>query len=115
VLREIEVSALAQAAGDRAERHVDDARVHRYMQVFDSLPPLVAFLTDEGMLLADGYHRLAAAVRLQLSTVTVDVREGTRRDALAFAVAQATRDRGVPPDQAQAAIERWSSPPRGPS
>src|SRR5215216_4067199 len=43
------------------EAHLDAVRVERYAQMLDALPPIVVFDTPEGLLLVDGYHRLAAA------------------------------------------------------
>jgi hypothetical protein len=43
------------------EAHLDVVRVERYAQMLDALPPIVVFDTQEGLLLVDGYHRLAAA------------------------------------------------------
>jgi hypothetical protein len=58
---------LANAPTD-PEAHLDPARVERYAQVLDALPPVVVFDTPERPLLADGYHRLAAARRRGLVT-----------------------------------------------
>lgn len=48
-------------------------------------PPAVAFYDGAVYWLADGFHRVAAAQRTYLETAPVDVREGTRRDAILFA------------------------------
>ena len=48
---------------------------------------LIVFRDDEGThWLADGFHRIEAAARAALPTVPCDVRPGTRRDAVLFAV-----------------------------
>jgi hypothetical protein len=107
VLTELAVSLLVEAAGSQG-RHVDEERTRRYAQVLDDLPPVVVFDTEEGLLLADGYHRLAAAVQLGRATLPAELRQGTRRDALAYALARASADRGVTPEQARAGIARWS-------
>ena len=49
---------LANAPVD-PEAHLDAARVERYAQMLDALPPVVVFNTPEGLLLVDGYHRVA--------------------------------------------------------
>lgn len=64
------------------EAHLDAARVERYARTLDALPPVVVVDTPEGLLLADGYHRVAASRRLRLEEVEAKVRTGTRRDAL---------------------------------
>ena len=48
---------------------------------------LIVFRDDEGThWLADGFHRIEAAARAALPTVPCDVRPGSRRDAVLFAV-----------------------------
>ena len=57
-----------------------------YMDCFDQLPPVVVFATDEGNLLADGFHRIKAAKKLGLTEIEADVKQGTRKDAEEYAV-----------------------------
>jgi hypothetical protein len=64
------------------EAHLDAARVERYTRTLDALPPVIVVDTPEGLLLADGYHRVAASRRLGLEEVEAEVRTGTLRDAL---------------------------------
>ena len=80
-----------------AERHLDRERVERHRASLDRLPPVVVFATEEGLVLADGYHRLAAAVQEGRETVEADVRSGSRSDAFEYAVTAAARERGLPP------------------
>jgi hypothetical protein len=73
--------------GDLAEpRHLDEGRVEHYGDILDRLPPVVAFDTGEGLLLADGYHRAVAARRRGRRTIEAEVRRGTRHDALEYAL-----------------------------
>ncbi len=67
------------------EAHLDAARVERYAEMLDALPPVVVFDTAEGLLLADGYHRVAAARRRGLGTIEAEMRLGSRHDALRYA------------------------------
>ncbi len=67
------------------EAHLDAARVVRYAEMLDFLPPIVVFDTAEGLLLADGYHRVPAARRRGLETIEAEVRRGSRHDALRYA------------------------------
>lgn len=88
--------------------HVDADRVDALLPIFDSLPPITVFVTPHGLLVADGYHRIAAARRLGRTWIAVDVRRGTEQEALAFAVENARRERGVSSSEARNAIDRWS-------
>jgi hypothetical protein len=90
--------------------HLDLERVQRYTQHLDELPPVTVFrLADETLLLADGYHRVAAAQACGRATVTADLRAGTKADAVAFASDVARHERGVSHQQAHAAIKRHSN------
>jgi hypothetical protein len=91
VLTELAVSLLVEAAGSHG-RHVDEERTSRYAQILDDLPPVVVFDTEAGLLLADGYHRLAAAVQLGRATLPVELREGTRRDAASSSASRVSSD-----------------------
>jgi hypothetical protein len=90
-------------------RHLDPERVQRYSQVLDELPPVTVFrLPDQTLLLADGYHRMAAAQAAGRATLNADIRGGSRADALQFVTEVAVRDRGLSPTEVRAAIERHS-------
>ena len=64
---------------------IDEGTVEHYREVLDQCPPLVAFTTKDGLLLADGFHRVEAARREGRASTLVDVQTGTRDDANAFA------------------------------
>jgi hypothetical protein len=89
---------LATLSADQLQ-HLDPRQVERYRRSIDHLPPIVVFETEEGPLLADGHHRLAAAVAEGEDTIEVDTRSGTRQDALAYAVAVGAAQRGLPPEE----------------
>jgi hypothetical protein len=90
---------LANAPTD-PEAHLDPARVERYALMLDDLPPVVVFDSPEGPLLADGYHRLAAARRLGLETLEAEVRAGSRHEVLRYAAAVGGAQRGISPEEA---------------
>jgi len=69
-----------------------EATVQRYEESFDKLPPVDVFKTPDGLLLADGFHRIAAAERLKLREISANVHKGTREDALEFAVVSNTKN-----------------------
>jgi len=66
--------------------------IRRYQESFEKLPPIDVFKTPEGLLLADGFHRTAAAQRLGLDTIEATVHHGSRADALEFAVVANTKN-----------------------
>jgi ParB-like chromosome segregation protein Spo0J len=81
------------------ERHLDPERVERYRRSVDDLAPVVVFDTDDGLLLADGYHRIAAALKEGRETVEADVRSGSSHEALLYAAAVGAARRGLSPDE----------------
>ena len=96
------------------ESHLDPARVESYAQRLAALPPGVVFDTPEGLLLADGYHRVAAARHRRRETVEAKVRRGSRRAALEYAVAVSAAERGISGEEATSYIRHrsqglWSS------
>jgi ParB-like chromosome segregation protein Spo0J len=82
--------------------------VERYAQRLDALPQVVVFDTEEGLLLADGYHRVAAARRRGLETIEAEVRLGSRQDALRYAAKVGATQRGISPEEAASYIKRRS-------
>jgi ParB-like chromosome segregation protein Spo0J len=63
--------------------HLDPERVRRYAELLgDDLPPVVAFGTDQGLLLVDGCNRVAVAQARGLDTIAAEIRPGTAHDAL---------------------------------
>lgn len=66
--------------------------IRRYEESFEKLPPVDVFDTPEGLLLADGFHRFAAAQRLGQNKVKANVHKGTREEALEFAVIANTKN-----------------------
>src|SRR5205085_9681775 len=49
-------------------------------------PPIIVFSDGKDHWLADGFHRVLAAKKAGLTEIAADVRPGTRRDALLFAI-----------------------------
>ncbi len=105
---EVEVATLTGNALADPPRHLDEEKVARYTQVLDQLPPVVVFQLSDGLLLVDGYHRVEAARRLGRRVIRAEVRQGSREDALRFAVDLAANERGLTKDQALDAIWRRS-------
>jgi ParB-like chromosome segregation protein Spo0J len=79
---------------------LDDYTVERYAEAWGRLPPLTVYEVDGRWLIADGFHRHAAAVALGKRTVWAEVRAGTFEDALDF-VAGVNLFHGLPLTRAE--------------
>jgi ParB-like chromosome segregation protein Spo0J len=88
--------------------HLDPDRVRRYAELLDDLPPVVAFRTAQGLILADGYHRVAAAQARGLDTVEAEIRHGSAHDALRYAATIAAEQRGLRQEEVMRYLRRRS-------
>lgn len=72
----------------RAELHKDTYLEYRdvWKSSPESFPPLVLFYDGSVYWLADGFHRFYGAREAGLKAVPADVRDGTQRDAILYAV-----------------------------
>lgn len=85
----------------------DEELIQEYMASFKKLPPVVVFKTKEGLLLSDGFHRVAAAERLGLKEIAAEVHSGTRNDALEYAaVANMQHGKRLTGDDKKQAVRR---------
>src|SRR6478609_2075766 len=79
---------------------LDDFTVERYADSWDRLPPITVYDVDDRLLVADGFHRHAAAVMLGKRTIRAEIVEGTFTDALDF-VASVNLFHGLPLTRAE--------------
>lgn len=80
----------------------DPATVNEYAEAMEagaSFPPVVLFHDGDNYWPGDGFHRIAATRRIDRSTISADVRQGSKRDAILFA-AGANADHGLRRTQA---------------
>jgi ParB-like chromosome segregation protein Spo0J len=63
---------------------LDDFTVERYAEAWDRLPPITVYEVDSRWLIADGFHRHAAAVMLGKRTIPAEIRLGAFTDALDY-------------------------------
>ncbi|MGA7934301.1 MAG: hypothetical protein WCA35_12200, partial [Kovacikia sp.] len=76
---------------------VQEATVEDYMQVLEggeSLSPVILFQVGDALLLADGFHTLAAHKRLGRQEIEARIIEGTTQDAIWYAI-QANAKHGL--------------------
>jgi ParB-like chromosome segregation protein Spo0J len=74
---------------------LDDFTVERYADSWDRLPPITLYEVDGGLLIADGFHRHAAAVMLGKRSIPAEIVVGTMTEALDF-VASVNLFHGLP-------------------
>src|SRR4051794_18200207 len=108
VLKKLRIADLLANPHVESAAHLDAARVRQYVEDCEQTEPVVVFQTEDGLLLVDGHHRMAAARSRGARTVTADLRDGSREDALRYAVERATAEREVSSDVARARIRAHS-------
>ena len=101
-----------QAIAIRVE--IDEDTVQRYQDSLEQLPPIVVFHVDSKYLLADGFHRRAAAIRKGWDDIEAEVKEGTHEEAIEFAI-YANLKHGKPLTKAEyekAVYKLWTLHPK---
>jgi ParB-like chromosome segregation protein Spo0J len=88
--------------------HLDPERVRRYADRLDDLPPVVAFRTEQGLILADGYHRVAAAQARGRDTIQAEIRHGSAHDALRYAATVGARQHGLSQEETMRRLRQRS-------
>ena len=84
----LRVELLHLDEGTQARAAINEAVIQEYseaMQAGAIFPPVVAFFDGQVYWLADGFHRLRAAIACGRDEFDVDLRQGTREDAVWFA------------------------------
>ena len=89
--------------------HLDPDRVRRYAEQLDDLPPVVAFRTEQGLILVDGYHRVAAAQARGRESIEAEIRDGSAHDALRYAATIGAKQRGLSQEEVMRHLRRRSS------
>jgi hypothetical protein len=83
-IRELPLDELVLDPNLNLRDRLDDFTVERYAEAWQRMPPLTVFEVDGRWLLADGFHRHAAAVLLGRKLVAAEIRQGTFNEALDF-------------------------------
>ena len=99
-IRDVPVDDLVLDPNLNLRDRLDDFTVERYVEAWERMPPVTVFEVESLWLLADGFHRHAAAVKLGRKMIPVEVREGTFDDALDF-VAGVNLFHGLPLTRAE--------------
>ena len=86
--QELQPETIRTDGGTQARAELNAATVEEYAQAMQegaTFPPIVVYYDGSDYWLADGFHRVAAA-RSAGQAAVADVRPGTRRDAILWAV-----------------------------
>jgi hypothetical protein len=99
-IREIALDELVLDPNLNLRDRLDDFTVERYADCWQRLPPIVVWDVDGRLLVADGFHRHAAAVMLGKRGIKAEVMHGTFTEALDF-VASVNLFHGLPLTRAE--------------
>jgi len=86
---ELPLSEITPDAGLQCRASLNRRTVAEYAECVtagDTFPPVTVFDIDDDYLLADGFHRVAAAKQAKRETIAVAIKQGNRRGALKFAI-----------------------------
>jgi len=88
-IAKLKLDSIRLDAGTQTRAHIDDATVAEYSEAMirgDHFPPVIVFQNDGEFIMADGFHRHKAARKARLKHLQAEVRKGSRKDALRFAL-----------------------------
>lgn len=88
-MQRLPISKLHVNGGTQTRAHIDDETVREYAAAMEegaSFPPIVVFYDGADHWTADGFHRIQAYQMVGFTDIDCDVRAGTRRDAILYAV-----------------------------
>jgi hypothetical protein len=83
------IDTIRTDGGTQIREKIDDDVVADYAEALtqgETFPPLVVFHRGNDWWLADGFHRLAAYRKLRRTEIQCEVRKGSCRDAILYAV-----------------------------
>lgn len=97
----LQLKQLRTDGGTQIRAEMDAEHIARLSEVYanakrqeDLPPPPIAFHDGKDYWAVDGFHRLAGAEDSGVKSIIVDVRQGTLRDAILWAVSPANPNRG---------------------
>lgn len=94
-VRELTMDDLVLDPNLNLRDRLDDETIERYAEGWGRMPPITVFEVEGRWLLADGFHRHAAAVTLGRRSIAAEIRPGTFADALDYA-SNANLSHGLP-------------------
>lgn len=93
----LNINQIRRDGGTQARAELNENTINDYQMEMKSgakFPPVVVFYDGESYWLADGFHRVEAALRAGFVKIHAEVKQGTRRDAILYSV-QANSSHGL--------------------
>lgn len=85
--RFVPLDEINAAAAVQIRSQLNQEAIEQYKDILDQMPPIDLFLTKtHGLVLADGFHRVEAARRVDRNELRAIITEGTLGDAMEWAV-----------------------------
>ncbi len=85
----IEIARIRRDGGTQSRQSLNGPTVYEYAEEMKGgavFPPVILYYDGTEYVLADGFHRVAAAELAGLTVIAADVRQGSRRDAVLHSV-----------------------------
>jgi ParB-like nuclease domain len=85
----LELSLIRSDGATQPRAHLNQKLICEYAEAMSTgakFPPVTVFYDGSNYWLADGFHRLEAAKKTAASSIAVDIRQGTYRDAVLYSV-----------------------------
>jgi len=88
-IRNVRVGEIVVDCGTQIRAEINESAVGEYSEAMRDgaeFPPVVVFNDGNRYLCADGFHRTLAAARIGRDAIKAEIRQGTKTDALKFAL-----------------------------
>ncbi len=88
-VKKLNIKSIVIDSGTQSRASISEDTVTDYAEAMtagDEFPPVVVYFDGVDYYLADGFHRLHAALRLGKASIQADVRTGTLRDAILYSL-----------------------------
>lgn len=86
----LRIEQIRTDGGTQSRERLSDEAVNDYADAYKSkgvtMPPVVVFYDGDEYWLADGFHRIAAALKAGRNKLDADVHQGSQRDAILYSV-----------------------------
>jgi hypothetical protein len=86
---QVKIADIRTDGGTQPRAEINLGKADEYAEDMEAgykFPPVTLFYDGSVYWLADGFHRLRAATKLQWQEIEADVKQGTQRDAILFSV-----------------------------